>query len=102
VWAEFSVYSAIGLGVYAAAMAYISRRQRQAVLKSIQPLGLIEPSFEQTCWYVDRALEQEYNWVATAVGFPVLFFGCLVAWPLVVLGAGVSALVAWADARRSR
>jgi hypothetical protein len=99
--AGLSVYSIIGLGVYVAVMAYISKRQRQAVLGRLRGLALAQPTFEQTCWAVDEALRREYNWVTTAVGFPLAFFGCLLAWPLVALGAGVSMLVRWADARSS-
>ena len=98
--AELGIYSAIGLGVYVATTAYIAKRQRQAVLARLQGLALVKPTFEQTCWAVDEALRREYNWVASAVGFPVVFLGCLVAWPLVVLGAAVSKLIAWGDAKR--
>jgi hypothetical protein len=98
---QLSIYSMIGLGGYVAAVAYIAKRQRQAVLARLRGLALVPATFEHTCWAVDEALRREYNWVSSAVGFPLVLFGCLLAWPLVVLGTGVSALVTWTDARRS-
>jgi hypothetical protein len=98
--AELSIYSAIGLGVYVATVAYIARRQRQAVLARLRGLALVQPTFEQTCWAVDEALRREYDWVMSSVGFPLIFFGCLAAWPLVLLAAAISRLSAWADAKR--
>jgi hypothetical protein len=70
------------------------------VLARLQKLVIVQPTFEQTCLAVDAELRREYDWVAIAVGFPVLFFGCLLAWPLVVVLGAVSALVAWVDAKR--
>ena len=98
--AELGIYTGIGLAVYVIAMAHIAKRQREAVLARLRKLAVMQPNFEQTCWAVDEALRREYGWISGAVGFPLVFFGCLAAWPLIVFISAISALVAWADARR--
>jgi hypothetical protein len=93
-------YAAIGLAVYVLVVAYIAKRQRQSVLARLQKLAISKPTFEQTCWAVDEQLRRGFNWFALAVGFPAVFFVCLLAWPLVMVLGAVWAVVAWSRTSR--
>jgi hypothetical protein len=97
---QFVEYAAIGVAVYVLVVAYIAKRLRQSVLARLQKLAISKPTFEQTCWAVDEQLRRGFNWFAMAVGFPVVFSVCLLAWPLVVLLGAAWAVVARADAGR--